>query len=132
GEAIAVQVVADHEARGQLRAFADARAALLAGAVAGESAAGERVLVPGAVGPLLIEQPADTAVRGWTVGAPGSDEPEQRPGRLGGGALAAATGVEVDVRGAGLAPPAVAVLPILEPAPGAADGEAVHRLAHGP
>src|SRR5262245_61375557 len=45
-EAVAIHVVAEHEARGQLAALSDPRAALLADAVAGEPAAGVRLLVP--------------------------------------------------------------------------------------
>src|SRR5204863_534511 len=55
-KAIAVQVVTDHEAGGELAPFDDAGAVLLADAVAGEAAAGERFLVPGPIGSLPIDE----------------------------------------------------------------------------
>src|SRR4051812_13128329 len=109
-KAIAIEVVADHESGGELAPFADARALLLADAVPGEAAAGERLLVPAAVGPLPIDQVPHSAQRLRRVRAPGRDQAEQRPGRLRGGALAAAAQLDVHVGGAGLAPPSVGIL----------------------
>src|SRR5207249_10235173 len=77
-----------------------------------------------------LERPAHAAVHALGVGAPGRDQTEQGPGRLRSRAFAAAAGLAIHVRGAGLAPAAVRVLAIGQPAHRAADGEAVHVLTH--
>src|ERR1700737_3097686 len=112
---VAVQVVANHEAGSQLPPFVDAGAALFPDAVAGKPAAGERLLVPGAVGPLPLEQEARPAMRRPRIGAPRGDEAEQRPRRLRRRAFAPPARLDVDVGGAGLTPASVGILPLVQP-----------------
>src|SRR6266850_3431961 len=129
-KAITVEMVADHESCRELAALEDAGASLLARPVTWEPAASKGLLFPVAIGKLALEQPAHAAVHTLGVGASGRDQAEQGPGRLRSRAVAAAPGLAVHVRGAGLPPAAVLVLAIGQPAHGAADGEAVHVLAH--
>src|SRR5207248_9564704 len=97
----------------------------------GEPAPGERLLVPGAVRPLAVDQPARAAVGTLRGRAAGGDQTEQRPGGLRGRALAASARHRFDIGGARLSPAAVGILPLFEPAERPANGEAVHVLASG-
>src|SRR5207248_10742277 len=90
GETVAVEVVADHEAGGELAPLDDAGAVLFADAVTGEAATGERFLVPGSVRSLPIDEDVRPAGCRLAVGAPRRDQAKQRPCRLRRRALAAA------------------------------------------
>src|SRR5206468_2292940 len=71
---------------------------------------------PRAVGVLPLDEIADALVHRAPLGAPGGEERQERPGRLARQGLAAAGQVSVVVGAQGLAPAAVVVLPLLEPA----------------
>src|SRR5690606_16580791 len=88
--------------------------------VAGEAGAGEVLLVPVAVRPLVVDEPADAGVHGGGP-LPGGQQRQQRPGRLGRGGRAAPDPGRVVVGAHVLAPPAVVVLVRLQPRDGAAD-----------
>src|SRR3569623_3011235 len=114
-ETVAVEVVPEQECRRQLAALTDARAALLANAVAREPTTRVRVLVPCAIGALRTCEMVSCAPRRERICPARRDEREQRPRGLRRRARATAARRALDVRFAAFSEASVAVLARREP-----------------